>query len=754
MRQADRSGAEFTSGTIDISLSADMSLNEHTSTVGALFDGTVLDTGDPTNPVNSTTVNNPLITEMPTGDQEHSSNSIFYESVDSSGMGQSFHLPDDAGFDFAAMLIGTPSADADGASDYSVDQVNPFLVNPINLNVASAFPNLPAFDFSDFSGKSGSPNDTLNRAGNDAAGLSGSPTNSMAADNVIPQLFSEASQSSGAQQGATISSGGNSTLVTSSASTGLVINVTYDSSVNNAPTGFKDVVAQVVQYFESHFVDPITINIDVGYGEVGGTKLGLGALGESETYLSSFGYSQITNALALDAKDSTDSSAVASLPASDPTGGNYWVSTAEGKALGLLGASSSIDGYVGFSSTSGIFDYNNSDGVAAGQYDFFGVVAHEITETMGRMLLVGATVGTSSNSYDPLDLFHYSAPGVHDFSGSQAGYFSIDGGTTPLNTYNTVSGGDPGDWAGATIDAFNAFANSGVVLPISSVDLTALDAIGWDAGSSSPPPSLPDLTVSNLAVNVTLASPTISFNINDVGTDAAPASTAGVYLSTDSTITTSDAQIATYSTPSLTGGSSDSESVLLSSIPVPGTPGTYYVGIIADSGNVVAESNENNNTAALPVILGNNSNNSLNGTSGNNIVMGFGGNDTLYGGAGADILMGGDGNDHFVFKAKTDGMDQILDFTSGNDVLDFAAKAFGRHLATGGASTGILDPSHFVANSTGPTTTAQEFWYNTNNATLYYDADGSGSTSAPTAMAHLDNVSSTFVLHNYDIHII
>jgi hypothetical protein len=56
-----------------------------------------------------------------------------------------------------------------------------------------------------------------------------------------------------------------------------------------------------VQFFESHFSDAITINLNVGYGEVGGTRLAPGALGESETYLTSLTYSQLTSALSADA---------------------------------------------------------------------------------------------------------------------------------------------------------------------------------------------------------------------------------------------------------------------------------------------------------------------------------------------------------------------------------------------------------------------------------------------------------------------
>jgi len=82
---------------------------------------------------------------------------------------------------------------------------------------------------------------------------------------------------------------------------GLVFNITYDSSVSSAPAGFTTAIAAVVNYYTSVFYDPVTINIDVGWGEVAGQALASGALGESETNLGVFGYSQVKTALAADA---------------------------------------------------------------------------------------------------------------------------------------------------------------------------------------------------------------------------------------------------------------------------------------------------------------------------------------------------------------------------------------------------------------------------------------------------------------------
>ncbi len=277
------------------------------------------------------------------------------------------------------------------------------------------------------------------------------------------------------------STGGDSTVIAGGAAgSGLIINVTYDASVANAPAAFKADVAAVVSYLESKFSDSVTININVGFGEVDGLSMSGGAIGQSMYFVDPFSYTQIKNAMTADATSASDLSSVATLPSSDPTnGGTFYVTTANGKALGLL-SGSYTDGYVGFNSGMA-FDYDNSDGVSAGTYDFQGVVLHEITEVLGR-----AMNGGQNATYYPLDLFHYSAPGVRTLSGTTPGYLSVDNGQTNLNTFNSNPGGDFGDWAGNTIDAANAFGSTGVVSPFSAADLTAMDVIGWNLATGGP----------------------------------------------------------------------------------------------------------------------------------------------------------------------------------------------------------------------------------------------------------------------------
>jgi hypothetical protein len=54
------------------------------------------------------------------------------------------------------------------------------------------------------------------------------------------------------------------------------LNISYDSSVTNAPAGFTTAVAYVVNLFDSLFVNSVIINIDVGWGEIDGSSLASG----------------------------------------------------------------------------------------------------------------------------------------------------------------------------------------------------------------------------------------------------------------------------------------------------------------------------------------------------------------------------------------------------------------------------------------------------------------------------------------------
>jgi len=472
------------------------------------------------------------------------------------------------------------------------------------------------------------------------------------------------------------------------------INIVYDTSVGSAPAAFKTAVTSAVNFLETTFSDAVTITINVGFGEVGGSPMTTG-LGRSSTWLSSFTYQQIRNAFAADATSSDDTNVLASLPTTDPTnGGHYWVTNAEAKALGLTPVSHPQDGFVGFSSTQA-FDYDRSNGISSGQHDFFAVFVHEVTEVMGRQLLTGDTMGGQANSYEPMDLLRFSAPGVRDFDSTHAAYFSPDNGKTNLGDFNTQSGGDSGDWAANVAhDAFLAFSPSGIVNTVSNNDIRVMDAIGWDVVKA---PTLPNLTATNLTFDGT----TLGFTIVNTGSLNAGASSTGIYLSTDGNITIGDTLLATVATPALAAAGSDAEN---GAIVLPDTlaQGTYYLGPLADSVKQVAEANENDNGLnALPVILGNTGNNSLSGTSANDTLVGFGGNDSLSGGAGKDLLIGGTGNDTYaidntgdVVKENpgegTDTVNSSVTFTLAASLENLTLTGSGAVNGTGNAGVNII----------------------------------------------------------------
>ena len=78
-------------------------------------------------------------------------------------------------------------------------------------------------------------------------------------------------------------------------------------------------------------------------------------------------------------------------------------------------------------------------------------------------------------------------------------------------------------------------------------------------------------------------------------------------------------------------------------------------------------------------------------TASDNSIAGSDGDDILVGGAGIDSLTGGAGADHFRYNATSEGLDGIVDFTLGTDVLDFKSSAFG-NLAIGTLSAANFSP--------------------------------------------------------------
>jgi hypothetical protein len=271
----------------------------------------------------------------------------------------------------------------------------------------------------------------------------------------------------------------------------LTINVQYDTSVTNLqgtnPSLFNGIVTAVnaaVGFYEHVFTNPVTITINVGWGEVNGQSIAIGNVAQSRFQgATDLTYSQVYNAFASDVSNKDDLVAFQSLPASDPTNNpsaRYRTTSAEMEALGLsgnVGATNQL--FVGLSSSvTWTFDPNNR--AVVGAHDAIGALEHEISEVMGRSGSLGSIFGT--NIYTPVDLFRYASAGTRQLTVGP-GWFSIDGQNL-LKQYNDPSNGaDAVDWLHpADGGSFgDSYGNNGtnIVSAVTTTDLREMNVIGW-----------------------------------------------------------------------------------------------------------------------------------------------------------------------------------------------------------------------------------------------------------------------------------
>ena len=287
-------------------------------------------------------------------------------------------------------------------------------------------------------------------------------------------------------------------------SAALIITPTFTAGFNTN-FGVNAIAAQnawiaAANVFQTNFTDNIHINIIVN------AVAGTGVFGQSNTFIATLPFATLRAAAIADATTADDATSVGaggSIPAADPVAGThqFWVTRSQAKALGLLADDLSNDGTTTFGAGN---PFTFSGPIAPGTFDFQGIAAHEISEVMGRLGLMGTTAINGTPAFDLADMFTFHTGGARNLAcPSNDNWFSIDNGATLLKKKNDycVNGLDTEDWAPGTNDAFNQFSNSGVVNPVSVLDLRQMDVLGYNRtiATTVPEPSTFALLASGFA---------------------------------------------------------------------------------------------------------------------------------------------------------------------------------------------------------------------------------------------------------------
>jgi hypothetical protein len=269
---------------------------------------------------------------------------------------------------------------------------------------------------------------------------------------------------------------------------GLIINAMFDTTITSDPNAaaIENAINTAIANMESMFSDPIAVTISFG-------KMGSG-LAQSSTYFATVSYSAFLAALKADAKTSADMAAnahlasVANNPVNSSSTINVKLPNLRAVAFTANPPAGQPDGFI---SVNTALTSPGSPGTT-GSYYLVTVIEHEIDEVLG---LGSSLPGVPAGTIFPEDLFRYGQWGGRSFTVSPVqAFFSIDGSTLLAQFDNQNDGGDFGDWqsnplpTGVAPKVQDAYATPGAN-PALSIEVTALDVIGYDRVPPLRPPT-------------------------------------------------------------------------------------------------------------------------------------------------------------------------------------------------------------------------------------------------------------------------
>ncbi|WP_445193426.1 NF038122 family metalloprotease [Sphingomonas sp. Tas61C01] len=137
--------------------------------------------------------------------------------------------------------------------------------------------------------------------------------------------------------------------------------------------------------------------------------------------------------------------------------------------------------------------YDESVGLASWRFAAINTIQHEIMHVLGGG---NALVLPGVDQITGLDLYRYTAPGVaNDGNEHDTAYFSVDGGKTNIQYFNSDNFGDPGGWGptlrcptgygrggpiGLFMDAVSCGNQPTVTLSLDSPEGIQMMALGWN----------------------------------------------------------------------------------------------------------------------------------------------------------------------------------------------------------------------------------------------------------------------------------